>query len=265
MSRLLKTLQNDIHELYEYRNILRSLVAKHLYGRYRNTFLGFAWNFITPVVLMIMYYIIFTEIRESHIENKWAFIGVAIFGFHFLTSCIVRGTGAFIGQAGMIKKMYFPKGILVFSKIISSMIVCLIGYAIVLIVLVVTRYPLEWHYVLYLPLIIILMAIFGSGCVFFPSITVYVRDLQFALGSMGIILFVLTPMRYMAEDATGIRATLIWYNPLTYYVEVLHNILYWGTAPNYFHLLMCFILAFASLAIGYATYKLLKHGFVKRL
>lgn len=257
----------SLKEYYEYRNVLRSLLAKNLYGRYKNSFLGFAWNFVTPLILMLMYYIIFTEVKgEGAIENKWMFLSSAIFAFHFLTSCIVGGTNAFTGNAGMIKKMYFPREILVFSKVLSSFIVCLIGYLFVFILIIGTSYPLDWSYVVYFPLMLLLMLLFGIGCVFFlSSITVYVRDIQYVLGSMSIAFFVLTPMRYMAEDAEGLLATIIWINPLTYFVEVFHDILYWGTAPDQFYILMCIALAVAFLLLGFVTFRLLKHGFLKRI
>ena len=267
MTGVLQSVKKDLREIYDSRSILRSLVTKNLYGKYRNSFLGFAWNFITPVVLMIMYYIIFTEIRgDGGIENKWAFISSAIFLFHFLTSCRTGGTSAFTGNAGMIKKMYLPKEILVLSKAISSMIVCLIGYAVVIIVLIITAYPINFLYLLFLPLILLLAFVFGVGCIFMlSSIAVYVRDIQYALGSVGIALFIMTPMRYMASEATGILSVLIWYNPLTYYIESVHDIIYWGTVPGPMNLGMCTILAIAMLIAGYAVFRKLRHGFVKRL
>lgn len=258
---------SDLKEIIDNRNILRSLVVKNLYGKYKNSFLGFAWNFITPIILMVMYYIIFTEIRDSSaIEHKWIFISTAIFLFHFLTHCITGGTGAFTGNVGMIKKMYFPREILVLANAISSMIVCLIGYSIVLIALLLSAYPINIISLLVLLPLLVLAFIFGTGCIFLlSSIAVYVRDIQYALGSLGIALFVMTPMRYMASDATGILKTLIWYNPLTYFIEAVHDILYFGQVPSTYYLIMCLLLSIVVLIIGYFTFRKLKHGFVKRL
>lgn len=261
------TLIGDFRDIYEARNILRSLVAKHLYGKYRNSVLGFAWNFITPLILLLMYYLIFTEIRgDSNIENKWVFITSAIFMFNFLIQCITGGTTAFTGNANMIKKMYFPKEILVLSHAISSMIVCIIGHIIVLITLAITSYPIDFYCILLLLPLLILAFIFGLGTIFFLStLTVYVRDIQYALGSIGIALFILTPMRYMASSATGLLETILWLNPLTYYIEYVHSILYWSVFPEIGIIAMCVVLSFGALSLGYLTFRKLKRGFVKRL
>ncbi|MBE6526662.1 MAG: hypothetical protein E7Z63_02690 [Thermoplasmata archaeon] len=267
MTGAFESLKHDIMEVYNSRTILRSLVAKNLYGKYRNSVLGFAWNFITPLILMLMYYVIFTEIRTStSIENRWVFISTAIFLFHFLTRCIVGGTNAFTGNAGMIKKMYLPKEILVLANAISAMIVCIIGYFIVLVTLVITGYPIDIVCLLTLVPLLILAFIFGVGCIFLlSSLTVYVRDIQYALGSMGIALFVLTPMRYMASDATGILLEVIWLNPLTYYIEWVHDILYWAEMPGTIYIMMCPLLSVSMLLVGYLVFQKLKRGFVKRL
>ncbi len=215
---------------------------------------------------MVMYYIIFTEIRtDTNIENRWMFISSAIFLFHFLARSITGGSGVFISRAGMIKKMYFPREILVLAYVINSMIVCIIGISIVLIMLVVTN-NIDVICLLTLIPLLFLSFVFAVGCVFLlSSIAVYVRDIQYALSTLAIALFIMTPMRYMASDATGILSTLIWYNPLTYYVEWVHDILYWCVLPDYKYVIMCAIISLVMLIIGYVTFYKLKDGFVRRL
>ena len=264
---LLKNMKNKAAELYQYRGVIHSLVYRNLFGKYRNSILGFAWNFITPAILMLMYYVLFNElVVGEEIENRGIFISVAIFAFHYLTSCIVGGTNAFTGNANMLKKMYLPKEVLVLSKAISSMIICVIGYCIVLSVLLITAYPVDLYCLLMLPVILLFVFLFGIGCIFFLStVAVYVRDIQYALGPLGIAFFVLTPMRYMASDAQGIIGEIIWINPLTYYVESLHDILYWSMMTSSYNLIMCSLLSVLALFIGYILFRKMKHGFMKRL
>ena len=264
---LINGVKNNIVEIYDNRNILKSLVRKELFGRYKNSLLGFLWNFLSPTILLIMYFVVFTEIRNvESIENAWVFIGVAIFTFNFMVSCITGGTSVFINNATLMKKMYFPKEILVLSRTISSMIVCMIGNTIVIIAMILTSYEIVWYYVLYMLPILVLVFIFGVGCIFLlSSLTVYIRDIQFVLGPMSIALFMLTPMRYMADQATGLVRDIIWYNPLTYYVEIIHDILYWGISPNPAYMIMCVLLSASIFCIGYIVFLKLKSGFIKRL
>lgn len=258
---------DDLKELYTYRSTLKALIFRNLFGRYKNTLLGFAWNFITPMVYLALYILLFGELQQStDIDNRGIFICVSLFLFFFLTDCIVGGTRAFTDNANMIKKLYVPKEILVLAKVLTSLIICTVGYFIVLVYLIFVSYNIDILCVLLLPLLIVLSFIFALGCVFLLStLTVYVRDIQYVLSSLSIAFFVLTPMRYMASSAQGLMATIIWFNPLTYYIEAAHDLLYWCTIPDSSTIIICVSLSFVMFIIGYLVFRVLKHGFVKRL
>jgi len=146
------------------------------------------------------------------------------------------------------------------------LIICLVGYCIVLIYILFVSYNTDILCILLLPLFIALSFIFALGCVFLlSSITVYIRDVQYVISSLSIAFFVLTPMRYMASDAQGLMSTVIWYNPLTYYIEATHDLLYWCTVPDLTTFIICTSLSFTMFIIGYLTFRFLKRGFVKRL
>ncbi|MBR4226857.1 MAG: ABC transporter permease [Candidatus Methanomethylophilaceae archaeon] len=263
---LVGSVKGKLKELYDYRNVLRSLVEKGLFGRYRNSFLGFAWHFAMPMVYIGLCFFINTEIRERSMENYWAFVASGILVFHMLTSSVAGGCGCFTGNAGILKKMYLPREILVISRATTSMIVMLIGYAVVIGLMAVVgilHNPVTM--LLILPLIPAIY-FFCIGCMLaLSSLTVYVRDIQYLLGSMGIVFFVFSPLRYMADTATGVRATILWMNPFTYYLESFHSILYLGEVPDLYVYGMCFLLAFIAMVVGYLIFNRLKNGFVERL
>lgn len=256
----------DIREIHASRNILRSLVAKNLFGRYRNSALGFAWHFITPLAMLAVYYVAFTGIRTSPIPDFWVYLASGIFPFTFMTSNLAGGAGAVTSNAGMVKKMYFPREILVLAHVISGFITMLLGYIAVLIIIAVSGYPLDPASLLMLPVILVLMAAFTTGYVFlFSSLTVYVRDVQYILGSLTMVFFFMTPMYFITADATGLLGNIIWVNPFTYYIEALHGIVYFGEIPEMKILLMCAVLPVITLVLGLAVFRRLRRGFAERL
>ena len=258
--------KNKIAELNENKSIIRSLVAKFLFGKYKYSYLGFAWHFIPPIIYMILCYLIFTEVRERSIDNYWYFLSSGIFMFHMLTSSVAGGTNCFVGSASMIKKMYFPREILAISQAITSMVIMVIGYAIVILVAIVAGMGVNVSALIWLPLYFVLTYFFSLGSILLlSSITVYVRDIHYFLSSMGIVFFVVTPLRYMASDAAGILSTVIWYNPFTYYVEAMHSIFYSESIPSMEITYMCVILSVVMMIVGSFTFSKLKHGFVERL
>ena len=58
-----------IKELYEYREMIISLVRKDLRGRYKGSVLGFLWTFINPLLQLIVYTIGFSVIMNANYEQ----------------------------------------------------------------------------------------------------------------------------------------------------------------------------------------------------
>ena len=255
-----------LHELYGSRTVLHSLIYNNLFGRYRNSALGFAWNFVIPLMMICVYYVVFTEIRRSEIPDFIVYVLSAMFPFTFMTQNLTAGAAAVTGNSGMVKKMYFPREILILAQIISSFIIMLIGYITSFILIIATGYSLDPVSLLFMPLILLLELIFTTGyTMLFSAANVYCRDVQYILNSISMVFFFLTPMYFSADQATGILSTIIWINPFTYYIEALHSAVYFGESPDAGVLLVCFLIAFTALAVGYAVFRRLKRGFAERL
>ena len=92
-----------LHELYGSRTVLHSLIYNNLFGRYRNSALGFAWNFVIPLMMICVYYVVFTEIRRSEIPDFIVYVLSAMFPFTFMTQNLTAGAPAVTGNSGMVK------------------------------------------------------------------------------------------------------------------------------------------------------------------
>lgn len=256
----------DMREIYEYRSIIRALVSKNLFGRYRNSVLGFGWHFVTPIVMMVVYYVVFTQVRVSPIDDFWIYIGSGIFPFTFMMSNLAGGAGAIVGNSGMVKKMYFPREIIVISQIVSGFITMLIGYAAVLAVVVLSGYHISWSAFLVMPLVLLLMVVFTMGYTFlFSSLTVYARDVQYVLGSVTMVFYFMTPMYFTADSVSGILGSVIWLNPFTYFVESCHSIVYYGVMPEPGIMMVSAMVSAITFIVGLAVFRRLKRGFAERL
>lgn len=257
--------KSTLIEIKDSRNILKSLVIKNLIGRYKNSMLGFLWHFFTPIMMIMVYYIVFTEIRQSTIPNFWIYLATGLFPFNFMLSNLTNGCTCIISNSNMIKKMYFPRVIIPLAQVISSLIIMMIGYAIVIICILISGYSLQYTITLIIPIIVI-MTLFVLGMVLLVSaLTVYIRDIQYLLGSISMAFFFITPMYFTIDKISGIISYVIWINPFTYYVEAFHQVVYYGICPDIYIIGSTIALALASLIIGWAVFDKLKKGFVERL
>lgn len=266
MSNIISKVKTEFNELYCARNILKSLVIKDLFGRYKNTAIGFGWHFVMPLIMMSVYYIAFSEMRSTNIPNFWIYLSSGVFPFNFMMTNLIGNSSVIVSNSSMIKKMYFPREIIVMSHVLSSFVVLLIGYFFVILITVITGHVLAPHVVLYLPLIMVLIFFFVLGyTLFFSSIVVYIRDVQHILSALSMVLFFMTPMYFVSSEATGLLKTVIWLNPLTYFVEFYHQIIYYGENPDIMLMIMCLVLTITMLLLGTVVFAKLKKGFAERL
>ena len=259
-------IKGKISELYRFRYMFYSLVRKSLFGKYKNSALGFLWNFITPAISILLFYIVFESFMGRDIPHYWAYLCVGMFPFTFMSNNLIGGASNITSNGGMIKKMYFPREILPLSQVAYTLIVFLIAYSIVAILMLITGFPLSSKGLPALPLIILTIFAFSFGTILLTSaVSVYSRDFQYLITALARILFWVTPIFYTTDSLTGVLSTIVWLNPLTYYVEGLHDIIYTGIMPETELLIICTIISAVMLAIGAYIFERLKDGFAERI
>ena len=101
-----------IKELYNYRQLLKSNVSKEIRGKYKGSFLGILWSFLNPLLMTLVYAIIFPLILKSTQPHYITYIVIAILPWTWFTTTIAQGTNTIIMNGGIIKKVYFPREIL---------------------------------------------------------------------------------------------------------------------------------------------------------
>ena len=253
-------------EISEYRTFIFAQVQRNLYGRYKNSYLGFTWNFVTPLIYIVLCYILFKELKTSTIDNYILFISSGVFAYSMLVSGITGGGNLFIGNSGMIKKMYFPREILAIISAISASIIMIIGYTIVGLIIILTGHEINFITIPFVILVLLCTFVFHIGCsLLLGTITVYVRDIQHLLNSITIVFFICTPIRISISEATGVIANIYAINPLTYFIEPLHQLIYYGNIPDLLILSIMILLSIVIFFSGYVVFCKFKHGFVERL
>ena len=262
----LTSIKTEFHDLSRYKNILKSLVINNLVGKYKNSMLGCIWHIAIPLVMIVVYYIVFTEIREHPMDQYWVFLASGIFPFNFMMLNLLGGSSCIVNSSSMIKKMYFPRELIVLSQVISTLIVTLAGYVVIISIIFISGYPLDIICVLIAFAIIIMSSIFVLGYVLLlSSVVVYVRDIQYALNSISIVFYFITPIYFMASEVEGALKAVIWANPFTYFLEVIHKLIYYGDYPTYSEISMCVLITTISIVVGSLVFRKLKRGFVERL
>lgn len=245
---------------------MKQLIKKDFKGRFSNTILGYFWHLLNPLSQIVIYYLIFTVIFGRDIPNYWAYVSTGMFMFTFFLSSSAGISNCLINNSSMITKMAMAREIIPISKVITNLITLSISYVLLTILMIVTGVGITIN-ILWAPLLIILLALFSLGLgLLLSSITVYVRDVANAANILFGCMMFAVPIFYMASTRSTPMMELFWsVNPLYYFVETIHDILYWGVAPDLIMVGACLLSAFLMIVIGLFVFKKLEKGFAERM
>ncbi len=248
-SRLVKSAK-DVHAN---RIILSAMIRRNTAGRYKNSYMGFAWHLILPVLMIIVLYITFSSIRPRPIPDFWIYLSAGMFPISFISTSL-RGN-AVTRNANYITKMHFPREIVVLSTVLTEFLTVVFAYTAIITVILLSGQYVNWIGMAMLPVELFLMLLFSIGCCYLVStITVFVKDVGYFMSVAMRLVFWITPTFFLVSEATGLLKSIVWYNPFTYFVETFHDILYYGIFPHTELLIMSAVLAFGFYIFGAAVF-----------
>ncbi|UNT95829.1 ABC transporter permease [Allobaculum mucilyticum] len=257
----------SIREFYEYRELLKTNVRKDIRGRYKGSFLGVLWTFLTPLLQVLVYYIVFPYLMAGGMPNFLVYLITGIFPWNFFQTSIVGATGCIKANEGVVKKVYFPRKILVLSQILSGLVNYFISIPIMLIFCVVFHIPLTWN-VLWLPVIGLVEALFIYGCgLILAAINVYVQDVANIVQFLLNLAFYGTPIVYSLSlfPSKNILAVMIRLNPLTMIVDMTRAVTMDGILPSFTQMGIVFALGVVITVFGTWVFDKLQKGFAEEL
>ena len=253
-----------LKNLYQYRELLKSNIKKEIRGKYKGSFLGVLWSFVNPLLMTLVYAIVFPFILRSGPEHYVTYIVIGILPWNFFTTVISQGTFTILGNAGIIKKVYFPREILPISVATSGLVNFLISLPIIFIFLFFSGIGFSW-YILLLPLVVITEYILLLGIILITSgIDVYIRDAEYLINFFVTMLFYATPILY-STDLFGSKAWILKLNPMTTIINSYRDILYNKNIPNLTMLLIILIGSLLLLLIGIVVFRKLEKGFAEEV
>ena len=112
----------ELKEIYLYREMLRNLVARELRARYKGSFLGFLWTFLNPLLMLVVYSIVFSFVMRVQVEKYTMFLFVALLPWNYLSQSVLQSAASLVQNANLVKKIYFPRAVLPLSVVAANMV-----------------------------------------------------------------------------------------------------------------------------------------------
>ena len=250
--------------MWQYRELVWNLTVVDLKNRYQNTALGFFWSLLSPLLLALVLYFIFSHLFGRE-ENFAINLLVGIMAWRFFANGTTSSLGAIVGKPSLVTKVYIPRQILVLSNTLANIISSLLEFVVLLpIILVLLGYlPVT---VLLFPLIhlIYFWFIYGAGLLL-SSLFVYFRDLNQIWEVVTQVLFFCSPIIY---PLSVIPANIMPYyllNPVTLFIGMYRDVMVAGDLPSLYSTVVVIGFAIAAYLVGSFVFSKLQRRFAEEI
>lgn len=258
-----------VRTAWKHRSLLWRMANRQMAARYRGSALGYFWSLSHPLLMLAVYTLVFGVIFKT----RWGtepgdgsggfavimFCGMAV--FHIFSETVNGSAHCITGNANMVKKIIFPLEILPMVQLLSTAILGMVWFGLVLAGAWALGMGPFWT-TLFLPLLLGPLMLFSLGVAYVvSSITVYFRDMPHLVGIAVQILFFLTPIFYPETMVPERLRTLLYCNPLTALVGQTREILLFGRPPDWQVCALLWLLSLCCCQLGLAWFLKTKKGF----
>jgi lipopolysaccharide transport system permease protein/teichoic acid transport system permease protein len=258
-------LRKYLREIFKRKDLVKYLVTSGLKAQHRNSFLGYLWWMLDPLLSVAVYYFLVVIILKRGGEGYGPFLVVGLVVFRSLSSTMTSSAKSITKQAGIIKQVYLPKVIFPIAAGISQMINFFFGVLVIIIFLVINKITIGIS-VLWFPFIFIFHLLFLiSIALFIAYICVFIRDVENILSYVNMLLRYGSPIIWTMSALPAKFVIIARINPLTTFLNSYRNIFLYNAPPEIVNLiiigLFSFLLTFLMIYYYYRT----EHKIVKTL
>ena len=248
-------MKDYLNVFIKYRYLLEDLVAKDFKLKYRRSILGFLWSILNPLLMMLVITAVFSNMFKSDIEYFPVYYLCGYLIFNFVIEATNGALTSIVQSGYLIKKVYIPKYIFPLEKSSFALVNVLFSFVAVVIVILITGMPIKTTIFL-IPIPIFLAFIFSTGLgLILASMNTFFRDMGHLYSVWTTAWMYLTPMFYPISIIPDNIKTVIYYNPLYYYVTYLRMLVIDGEIPEMEINVICICFSFLFLLIGLLIFK----------
>ena len=205
------------------RILLRELVVTDFKLRYQGSVLGYAWSILKPLFLFAIMYLVFgVLIKLGSVEHYAVYLLLGIVLWTFFSEATNQGLSSIVSRGSVIRKVSFPKYIIVLSTTISALVNLVINLSIVGVFMLINGVHLNLSIIM-LPLYIIEIYFIALGlALFLSTLNVKYRDTSHLWEIIMQAAFYATPVIYPLTTVMSksvLAAKLLMMNPVAQAIQ----------------------------------------------
>ena len=242
-------------------NLIFALTTRELRMRYQGTLLGAVWWMGRPLALGAVLYFAMRKVVEINVDDYGIFLMSALFPWFWFQSTVMESAGSVIGNAGLVKKVVFPRVVLPLTSVAYNSVQFVLTIPILIIFVLVSGESLQLSWIWGIPLLFVLqtLLLIGVGQLV-AAIHVLFRDLGPILDVSLTLAFYVSPIIFPLDNVPSRFHRILSLNPLAPLLEAWRDLMLTGGMPD---LSIWPTLVFAALALvaGWIVFRSLERYF----
>jgi len=248
-------MSDSLKELWNARHLIAALSINDVKLRYKNSFLGFIWTFLEPLLMLMVLFFVFSNIIKSDIDNYPLYLLLGLIMWYMFSRATNMGLVSLSDRAHIIQKIYIKKEVFVISSCITAFIMMIFEFVVFGVFLAVFQFIPPATIVL-LPVILFEIFVLSLGVSFLLSIlNVYFKDIRFIWQVVMQAGFFVTPIIYTLDMFPENIRVILELNPMAHIISMSHNLILYGTPVDINSAYYLLATTTAIFVVGYVVFR----------
>lgn len=241
--------------MQQYRFLFEELVKRDFKKKYKRTVLGMAWSLLSPLLMLLVMRLVFTEFFGRTMEHYTTYLFCGNLVFSFFSDSTSQGMTSLMGNSSIFTKVNVPKYIFLLSKNVQTGINFLLTLVVFVIFCVIDNIVFTWRWIFLLyPIILLFLFNIGVGLIL-SALFVFFRDIQYLWRVFTQLLLYMSAIFYTIDRFSYTVQCCYLLNPIYLFIRYFRKIVIDMQVPSMaFHLLML-LDVFLVTVIGCWIYK----------
>lgn len=249
--------QNVWRTVWTHKSLLAELIRRDWQNRYVGSMGGRIWLVVNPLIMLGMYSLVFEVVFKIKLPGGLTdypfvlFMAVVYWPWLAFQDGCLRATSSVINHAALVKKVAFPRELLVYAAVTAAFATHLLGYGVAMMVLAMIGYGLHLEGLVVSCLVWVLLYLLSMSVgLVLAGVQVFVRDTEHVVAQILMLLFYGTPILYPLSMVPEWIAHVLAFNPLAHLLEWLRAAWLTGQMTNWNHVLSAIFILVVVLGLG---------------
>lgn len=249
-------LKSLIEPFLNYKYLLFQLTQRSIKARYKQSIIGYAWVLINPLAQLLVYTFVFSIIFKFPTNNipYPVFLFAGLLPWIYLQNVLTSATTSLVDNSDLIRKVYFPREILLYSVILSKSVDFIFALSLLFVFMFIYHIPIELTALYIIPLFIIQVILMSGLSLIFSAFNLFYRDIQYLVSLLLMLWTYLTPVVYALSLVPKDFVAIYKLNPMVGIIEGYRSALFnlpFDNGTIYWSLIFSIII----FLIGYIFFK----------